>query len=227
MEQSLTRIKSIRLDTEKQVNEHYKARVQLQDQLDDHSWQQDFCRGAVEASKHVEDFLSGGDPAQALLRLQNLRVETYCSLSERFKDMILLKADLERNNRELHFYRGVASTNGKEGEAGFKVKERCELDMVLKENIAVNDERVHYYRGMIAAMDEAERIVNEELNPRAIPAQVKTSPGVVGPSFEGQAMTKPDKIEFPDYATEYSLPHYPEFQPGKMTHEKLEEITGK
>jgi len=260
MESSLVRIQSIRQDTDKQVNEHYKARVQLQEQIDDHCWQLDFCRGAAEASGQVEKYLVEGDLAQALLRLQSLRVETYCQLSEHFKATILLKDQLIRNDRQLNFHRGVASTNGgetKAKEAELKIKACCEMDMLLREQMEANDERVHFYRGMIASFDESERIVNEEMNPKKIPGGVPTSPGVVGPNFEGLAMpprpfptnahqprspqtvpdqatpaqstsdqTKPNGISFPTYDKEYDLPNYPEFQPDRFGHDKLEEITG-
>jgi len=228
-ESSLIRIQNIRQDTDRQINEHYKARVQLQEQIDDHCWQLDFCRGAAEAAGQVEGYLAESDLPASLLRLQSLRVETYCALSECFKRMILLKDQMERNERQLFFYRGVASTNGGEGkskEAELKMRACCEMDMILKEQSGENEEKVHYYRGMIASMDEGERIINEEMNPRVIPSRVPTSPGAVGPNFEGQAMKKPDKVEFPDYPAEYNLPNYPEYQPNQFGHEPLGEITG-
>ena len=207
MESSLIRIQTLKLDSDRQVNEHYRTKVQLEEQLSDNEWQLAFCQGTVEALAQMEIFLSSGLqddsqeqlPQQALLRLQSLRVEVYCQLSESFRDMIVLKKEWDKNNRDLYFYRGVLSVNGAEPlEVQNLVRICCEQTLLLTEEIDKNDRKLHFQRGMIAALDEAERIINEELNPKIIPSAIPTSPGMVGPDFEGKAMEKPDKVKFPD-----------------------------
>ena len=222
MESSLVRIQTLKGDTEKQVNEHYRTKVQLQEQSDDNNWQMNFCQGAAEALNQMESFLKEGDLSQALLRLQSLRVQTYCNLSEHFKSITLLKDKQGKNIQDLYFYRGQASVNG--AQAQKRVLECSEMALLLKEEMEKTDQELHFLRGMIASLDESERIVNGEINPKNIPSQVTTSPGVVGPNFEGQAMDKPDKVNFPDYANEYNLPNYSEYQPGAYQHTKLEEV---
>ena len=224
MELSLVRIQTIKVDSNKQVNQHYRTKVQLEEQLSDNDWQMDFCRGTVEALGQMEQFLKEQDLNQSLMQLQSLRVEVYGQLAESFREMVTLKKEQDKATQGLHFNRGVLSVNTESVEVKRVIQEHCEKILLLKEETERNDRKLHFQRGMIAALDEAERIINEELKPGVTPSLHATSPGVMGPDFGGQAMQKPDKVKFPDYAEEYNLPNPAGYQPGSYQHSKISEI---
>ena len=57
MEQSLMRVQSIRVDTHRQLSEHFKFKVQLKEQMGDNEARLHFCRGVISALDEVEKIL--------------------------------------------------------------------------------------------------------------------------------------------------------------------------
>jgi len=214
MEKVLLRMQSVIGDTKKQISEHYRQVVQLEEQLSDNIWQLHFCQGVVESMGQVRSFMGEGDLPQSLMRLQNARVDVYCELSKNFEVKVTLNKALSKLKDELGMVKGMATVDKNEA----TVLRRRELHEVI-DNLSIlikeNDDVLHKRRGMIAGYDEAEKTINDELNPVESKAKVATSPGVVGPDFEGQAMDKPKEgVKFPS-EVEPSIPseYYPrEFQ---------------
>ena len=227
-ERPLVRVQTLMSEHTRQINEHYRIKVQLKEQVDDNEWKLHFCRGAQNALVELEKFLQEDYLAPALMRLQSLRVQVYCDTSERFKRYVVLKEDISANDSRLAFLRGRLSTHSSDelqsdNEDMRQFYQCCGTALALQDGQLTNESEIHYFRGMIACMDEVERIINEDLNPKTIPARVATSPGVIGPSFEGQAMDKPDKVAFPEYYGE-RLPNYPEYQPGSLQFVPVEQV---
>ena len=220
MERTLVRLQSIKHDTESQVNEHYRAGVQLEEQIDDNRWKLLFCKGVVKGLSELEPFFNDGDLSQVLMRLQSLRIEVYCSLSDHFRKHVTLQETFDHTTQELHYQRGIASLNG----SSPKIAQCYQQLWELKETRKANEKDIHFCRGFINGLDEIERIINEELNPKPIASRVSTSPGLVGPDFEGQAMVKQDKVEFPVYPGENPLSYVPEYEPGKFARVDKQEV---
>ena len=109
-----------------------------------------------------------------------------------------------------------------------QLSEHFKVKVQLKEQIEDNECKLHFCRGVVAALDELEKILLEEISPGSVPARVPTSPGFVHSGFEGQAMDKPkDKIEFPDAPdlSELSQTEHPEFgEPQRYKHSSVQEV---
>ena len=195
MEKVLLRIQSVHSDTKKQISEHYRQVVQLEEQMNDNLWQLQFCEGVVEALGQVETFLKEGDLPQSLMRLQSARVDAYCELSKNFESRVKLGKVLGKFNEELGIVKGITTVNDNE-KAVLRRHELYEVIHNLNVLTKENDNLLHRRRGIIAGFDEGEKTIDGEMNPVKIKAKVSTSPGAIGPEFEGQAMEKPLRDKF-------------------------------
>ena len=64
MERVLMRLQTLRIDTHRQVDTHFKAKVQLEEQLKDNEIQLHFCRGVISALDEMDKIITEEtDPA--------------------------------------------------------------------------------------------------------------------------------------------------------------------
>ena len=114
MEKVLLRMQTVIGDTRKQISEHYRQVVQLEEQLSDNLWQLHFCQGVVESMGQVRSFMGEGDLPQSLMRLQNARVDVYCELSKNFEVKVTLNKALSKLKDELGMVKGMATVDKNE-----------------------------------------------------------------------------------------------------------------
>jgi len=219
MENAFIRVQTLKVDTNRQLLEHYKYKIQFKEQLEDNEWKLHFCRGVIQSLVEAEDYLSDGDSVQALMRLQTRRVEVHKELSENFQAKVLLGQQVNKLKSQVIYLKGQLDA-GKD--VGQQLGECTAKLSDLQEIAQQNEEELHFRRGVTASEDEIERILNESVNPETVQGRVETSPGSVGPNFTGQAMQKPDKVEFPDNAPEDTV--YPEYDAGDNQHVPLKEV---
>ena len=109
-----------------------------------------------------------------------------------------------------------------------QLSEHFKVKVQLKEQIDDNECKLHFCRGVVAALDELEKILTEEMNPGEVAARVLTSPGFAHSGFEGQAMDRPtDKIEVPDAPdlSELSKTEHPEYgESQQYKHSSVQEV---
>ena len=58
MEKALLRLQTLRVDTHRQLAEHFKAKVQLKEQMDDNEWRLHFCRGVIAGLDEMEKVIT-------------------------------------------------------------------------------------------------------------------------------------------------------------------------
>ena len=58
MEAILMRIQTLKVDTSRTLDMHFKVKLQLEEQLEDNEVKLHFCRGVVEACSEMEKFIN-------------------------------------------------------------------------------------------------------------------------------------------------------------------------
>ncbi len=211
MESTALRIRDLKIATDLELSAYYRQKVQFQEKVDDNEWRLDFSRGAIQALTEAEDYLKDDNLQVALMRLQTRRVDVHRELNETFKKKMLLGQQYDELEIQVAYTEGYL-------EAKHDEKMEAALGILYMRLARTDNQRkiieseLHYRRGMAASEDEIEKIIQQGINPNVAASSVETSPGTVGPDFNGQAMPKPDKIEFPN-DNDHEVT-YPEFDPG-------------
>ena len=58
MERALMRLQTLRVDTHRQLSEHFKVKVQLKEQMDDNECRLHFCRGVIAGLDEMEKVIN-------------------------------------------------------------------------------------------------------------------------------------------------------------------------
>ena len=69
MERVLMRLQTLRSDTHRQLSEHFKVKVQLQEQIEDNDAKLHFCRGVVAALDEMEKSIAEVKTDEARLQV--------------------------------------------------------------------------------------------------------------------------------------------------------------
>lgn len=211
MESSLLRVSALKIATDLELSAYYRQKVQFQERLDDNEWRLDFSRGAVQSLTEAEEFLKDGGLLEALMRLQTRRVDVHRELNETFKKKVLLEQEHDKLRLQIAYLKGCLDTKEDE-QVKMQLSSAYNTRATIERQRKATESAVHFLRGMTASEDEVEKFIQSEMKPTLVSSSVETSPGVVGPNFNGQAMPKPDRVNFPD--DEISTITYPEFDPG-------------